>query len=105
MGTYLYGLKWMRKPVTATLDDGRAVEVEVELVYKRKPRTSGWVSDTATEAAVKRLVATFGNRFTGFVKFGGAVVEYAGAPYWFDCGREPFVVVKREQLQTIGTVL
>ena len=92
MSVYLYGFKKIA-PVEVTLPSGEKVFVCRKLVFKTGNACSFRDADSKrVEGFCKRLLASFGPRFEGYVlagdlRDGVAVIKWDGAPYWFDCDK------------------
>jgi len=90
MGTYLYGVKKLKKAQLITREDGATVTVTHTLVYRMKP-SFGWGGrlEQQERFIIGGLESNHPNGFKGVLLFGETVYLWDGAPYWYDSGKMP----------------
>lgn len=81
MGTYLYGIRKLKKPRTLTREDGRTITVAHKLVYRLK---ISFYNKRPERLAINSLKNQYNTQFTGPVLFHNTIYLWNGIPYWYD---------------------
>jgi hypothetical protein len=88
MGTYLYGIRKLKKARTIVREDGARFIVAHELAYRCKP----WLHmriDPEEARITGQLEHNYGQNWKGLVLYGADLLLWDGSPAWLDCNPLP----------------